>query len=58
MCVNLSHMEAERLRLHDFASRMGLDHDQTLQQSKLLDRMIVSYMKNTQNQEKGLRLQP
>jgi hypothetical protein len=51
-------MEAERLRLHDFACRMGIGHDATLKQSQLLDKMVVAYMKKRREQEKCLRLQP
>lgn|GEM_PF-1961939 len=58
MCRKLSRMEAERLRLADFASRMGIGHEATLKQSQLLDKMVVAYMKKLKQQENCLRLQP
>lgn len=56
MCRKLSCMEAERLRLQDFACRMGIGHDATLKQSQLLDKMVVAYMKKVREQENCLRL--
>jgi len=56
MCRQLLRMEAERLRLHEVARRKGLSYEDTLRQSRLLDELVVAYMRSkNSDREDGLR---
>lgn len=47
MSRKLTRMEAERLRLYELAARMGFGHEGTLRQSRLLDELVVAFMKRS-----------